>query len=103
RPDSGSRHALSLSLPCSGLLSRGPALHLGQAVAGAGIEIEGVELLQVMNAFERFWLERSLAVEGVQHDAFEQVAQGHVVVLGESLKNFEEAFLHPDASLDAFD
>ena len=99
----GCRYALSLSLPGSSLLFGGPSLDFGETVAGAGIEIEGVELLQVTNASERFWLERSLAVEGVQNDAFEQVTQGHVVILGESLKNFEEPFFHADAGLDALD
>ncbi len=47
--------------------------------------------------------EGRLAVEGVQHDAFEQVAQGHVVIFGESLEHFEKAFFHADTGLDAFD
>src|SRR5260370_12153501 len=84
-------------LPCF------PTLDLGQAVAGAGIEIEGIELAQVLNALERGGAEGSFAVEGVQHNAFQQVAQGHVVVLGERLEHFEDAFFHAYAGLDAFD
>ena len=48
-------------------------------------------------------LKGSLAVEGMEHDAFEQVAQGHVVILGERLEHFENALFHAHAGLDAFD
>src|SRR5208337_262064 len=74
-----------------------------EAVAGAGIEIEGVELLQLLNALERGRTEGNLAVEGVEHDAFEQIAQGHVVIFGESLEHFEQPLFHADAGLDSFD
>ena len=84
------------------LVPRSP-LNLGEAVAGAGVEIEGIELFQVVNALERGGAEGSLAVEGVKHDAFEQVAQRHVVIFGEGLEDFEKAFFHADAGLDPLD
>jgi len=56
-----------------------------------------------LNTLEIRRAEGSLAVEGVEHDAFEQVPQGHVVIFREGLENFKEAFFHADASLDAFD
>ncbi len=79
------------------------ALDFGEAVAGAGVEIEGVEFFQVVNALERGRTKGSLAVEGVEHDAFEQIAQGHVVIFGEGFEDFEQAFFHADAGLYTFD
>src|ERR1700723_2316883 len=72
-------------------------------MAGAGVEIEVVELFQIANAFERGWAERGLAVEGVEDDAFEEVAEGHVVIFGEGFEDFEDSFFHADAGLDALD
>src|ERR1019366_9262517 len=74
----------SRSLFRCNLFPGGHRLDFGQAVAGAGVEIEGVELLQVANAFQ-------------------QVAQGHVVILGERLEDFENALFHAHAGLDALD
>ncbi len=39
----------------------------------------------------------------MKHDAFEQVAKGHVVIFGESLENLEQTFFHTDACLHALD
>src|SRR6202042_2870590 len=55
------------------------------------------------NAFERGWAERGLAVEGVEDDAFEQVAKGHVVIFSQGFEGFEDPFFHTDAGLDALD
>src|SRR5271166_336211 len=59
-----------------------------QAMAGAGVEIKIVELLQFANAFERSRAEGSLSVEGMKDDAFEHVAERHVVIFGKGFKNF---------------
>jgi len=72
-------------------------------MAGTGVEIELVELFQIANAFERDWAERGLAVEGVEDDAFEEVAESHVVIFGEGFEDFEDSFFHADAGLDALD
>ena len=72
-------------------------------MTGTGIEIEIVKTLQLLNTLERGWAERRLPVESVKNDAFQEVAQRHVVILGESLQDFEQAFLHPDAGLNALD
>src|SRR5208337_1975329 len=74
-----------------------------QAVAGAGIQIELVEFPELANAFERGRAEGSLAVEGVEHDAFEQVSEGHVVVIGECLEDLENSFFDAHAGLHALD
>jgi hypothetical protein len=52
---------------------------------------------------ERFGAERSFAIENMKHDTFEQVAEGHIVIFGERLEHFEQAFFHADAGLDALD
>ena len=42
-----------------------------------------------------------LALEGMQDDAFEQVADVEVVIFSDPLENLEDALLDPDAGLDA--
>src|ERR1700728_1681614 len=72
-------------------------------MAGAGVEIEVVELFQIANALERGWAQRGLAVEGVEDDAFEEVAKGHVVIFSEGFEDFENPLFHTDAGLDPLD
>src|SRR5215472_11726826 len=89
------------SLLCGGLPSPTP-LDLGQAMAGARVKIEAVKRLELMDTVERSLAEWRLAVKGMQHDAFEHVPQGHVVVLGKGFQDFENALFHAHAGLDAF-
>src|SRR5437764_4471254 len=56
-------------------LTRAFGLDLFQPVAGAGVQVEFVKLLQLANLFERCRAERRLAVEGVQHNAFQHVSE----------------------------
>src|SRR5437868_13486255 len=78
-------------------------LLLPQPVARPRVEVEAVDLLQLRDALEGRALEGRLALEGVQHDALEQVAQRHVVVFGEALEDLEEPLLDLHAGLDALD
>ena len=48
-------------------------------------------------------LNGGLAVEGMQHDTFQQVAQSQVVIFGEGLEDLEQALLHAHSGLHAFD
>src|ERR1700691_6338422 len=73
-----------------------------QAMAGAGIQLQAVKLLEISNAPERLGPEGDLAVKGVQHDAFEQVTQCDVFVFRKRLQHFQQAFLHADPGLNAF-
>ena len=72
-------------------------------MTGAGVEVEGVELYQDFNAAEGSGGEGAFAVKGVEDDAFEEVSEGKVVVIGEGFEDFEEAFFDADAGLDALD
>src|ERR1700751_3782582 len=72
-------------------------------MAGTGVKIEVVELLQLAYAFQRGSAEWGLAVESMQHDALQDVAQRHVVVLGKPLQNFEDSFFNPHSGLHALD
>jgi Raf kinase inhibitor-like YbhB/YbcL family protein len=71
-------------------------------VAGAEIEIEAVKLLQFLDALARRLLERRSAVKSVQHDAFEQVAEGQIVKFGQGFEHLEEALLDAHSRLDSF-
>ena len=63
-------------------LARRLHAELDQAMACRGVEIEVVELLEVSDALERGHAEGAFAIEGVEHDAFEEVAEREVMVLG---------------------
>src|ERR1700728_217797 len=84
-------------------LARRVQLDFLQPVARAGVEVEIVKALQLLDAIERGRAERGLPVKGVQDDTFEQVTEGHVVVFGECLEHFEQALLHAHPGLNAFD
>src|ERR1039457_3771466 len=86
-----------------GAFARGFCFDFLQPVAGAGVEIEGIELFQLANAFQRGWTEWGLAVESVEHDALEDVSERHVVVLGKGFENFENSLFDAHAGLHALD
>src|ERR1700675_1210819 len=65
--------------------------------------MQGIDHIPVANALGGWPTEGSLAVEGVEHYAFEQVTQGHVVIFGEGLENFAKTFFHAAAGLNALD
>src|SRR5690606_21880055 len=74
-----------------------------QAMRIRGRKVQVVDLLQRGDPFQRFSGEGRLALEAVQHHALEQVAEGHVLVLGERLEDLEDPLLHADTGLDALD
>src|SRR5579863_5947686 len=99
---------MSRALAPEGLFLRAPSpprprLDFLQPMARARIQIKLVKSLQLLNPFQRCWTEWSLAVEGMQHNALQQIAKGHVVVLGKSLEHFEKPLLHAHPGLHPFD
>ena len=72
-------------------------------MTGGGVEVEVVKLLEVADALKRGRSEGAFAFKGVEDDAFEEVAEGEVMVLGEGFQDFEDAFFHADAGLDSLD
>ena len=46
-----------------------------------------IDLLQLLNRREGFGGEGRLALEGVQHDTFQQVPQGDLAILGQPFQN----------------
>jgi hypothetical protein len=72
-------------------------------VAGRGIEIEVIELFEIADASERRRPKRALSFENMEDDAFEEVAEGEIMVLGEGFQYLEDALFHPDAGLGSFD
>jgi hypothetical protein len=61
-----------------------------------------INLFEFGYELEGFADERGFAFEGVQHDAFDEVAEGKVVIFGEGFHDFEDALFDADAGLDAF-
>src|SRR6516165_8760183 len=76
---------------------------LAQLVGIPGGEVEPVHRLQGLHLAERRGRERRLTLEGVQHDALEQVAEGHIELGGECLQHLEQSALETHAGLGTGD
>src|SRR5215831_1568229 len=76
---------------------------LAQPVARGGVQVEAVDTLQVRDLAQGLRGERDLPVEGVQHDALQQIPERHVLQLGEGLEDLEQALLHARPRLDSLD
>src|SRR5262245_30724864 len=76
---------------------------LPQQVAGRGIEVQPVDLLQLRDLAARLLGKGELPVEGVQADPLEKIAERHVLQLGQRLQDLHDPLLHAHARLDALD
>lgn len=74
-----------------------------EAMAGAKIQIEAIEFLQFLDFLQAGLAEGTLSVKSMEDDAFEEVAEGQIVVVGEGAQDFEEALFHAHSGLHAFD
>ena len=63
---------------------------------------EAVDATEFFDVFQGFGGEGSLALEGVENDSFQQIAQSHIFQLSKALQNLEETFFHANAGLNAF-
>ena len=74
----------------------------GKPVARAGIEIESVEFLQILDTPQALRAERAFTIESVEHDALEEISKRHIVILPERFQHFQDSFFHAHAGLHAF-
>ncbi len=58
-------------------------------MACGGCQIETVELFQFLDAPQAGGIERTFSIEGMQNDAFQEIAQGEVVVIGKGSQNLQ--------------
>src|SRR5664279_2357070 len=72
-------------------------------MAVCGLESEAINFSKLFDLLQGRGRKRRLALKGVQHDSLQQIAEREVLQLGQSLEHLEQAFLHADAGLDAFD
>ena len=81
-----------------------PLLSLLQVVAVGGFQRHPVDRIELLDLLKRLRREgRCFALEGVQNDSFQQVAQGHFLQFGDGFEHLQQAFFHPHAGLDALD
>src|SRR5579864_3079559 len=76
---------------------------LAEPVARHGVEIQGIDLLQVADDAPALRTERGFAFEGVEDDSLEEVPEGDVVVFRQALQDLQDALLDAHARLDSFD
>lgn len=74
-----------------------------EAMRTAGVEVEVEHAFEVGDLPPRFLGKGRLAFEGVQDDAFQQVAEGEVVIVGERFQDLEQALFDAHSGLNAFD
>jgi len=72
---------------------------LGELVAIAGSQVQVINILELADSFEAFRSKRALALESVQHDAFNQIAERDVMILSHGLHDFEYPLLDANAGL----
>src|SRR5213593_364986 len=68
-------------------------------MAGAGVKLQAVKLLQLLDPSERDLIERALAVEGMKHNSLQQITQGQIVIFGQGFKHLQQPLLDADAGL----
>jgi hypothetical protein len=89
---------LSFAFPCH-FLGASFGLAFDQAMAGACIQLETIELLEIFDPLQVSGAERALAIKSMQHDALQQVAEREIVVIGQRTQDFEQTLLHADPGL----
>jgi hypothetical protein len=73
-----------------------------QLMTVLGDEIQPINLTKLLDVLKRFCTEGLFVFEGMQRNAFDQIAKGDVQRLGESLEHFQDPLLDPYAGLHAF-
>ena len=76
---------------------------LSQSIAVGRFQLEPVDALQLSNDSERLLREGSAALEGVQDDALDQIAQAHLSMLCQRLEHLHQSLFQAHARLYAFD
>src|SRR5215469_6070948 len=79
------------------------AARLAQLVGVARREVEPVDGLERLHFLQRCGRERRLALEGVQHDSLEEVAERHIELGSERLEHLEQPGLEAYTGLSAGD
>src|ERR1700751_1804519 len=74
---------------------------LPQPMRVCGREIEPIDRLERLDLAQGSGRERRLALEGVQHDALEQITEGQIELGRERLEDLEQAALEAHARLGA--
>ena len=69
-------------------------------MCGQGKTVDGFEALNVSQRFSGKWC---FALERVERDAFEEIAERKIEVLGEAFQDFDQVLLHPGADLHPLD
>ena len=72
-----------------------------ELMAVGGLERESIDAAELFDLFQRRRRKRGLALEGVQNDSFQQIAQRHVFQLRQSLQDLEQALLQANPGLDS--
>ena len=76
---------------------------LPEVMAIRGLEGHAVERFELLDFLEGLRREGRFAFEGVKDDAFEQIAERHILLFGDGLEDLEHAFFKANAGLDALD
>src|SRR6266404_5143933 len=68
-------------------------------MTGIGVQIQFVDAFEIRDALPRFIAEGMAAVERVQDDALQQIAERHIVVFSQPLQNLQQTLFQTHARL----
>src|ERR1700746_2844590 len=78
----------------------GTLLKVMAVFSGKGQTVDSLELFDFLQGIPG---KRGFTFKSVKHDSFEQISEGHIFELGDSLEDFEQPFFETNAGLNAFD
>src|SRR5215813_13983789 len=95
-------------LCCIALHPQGSAIPVSfglflQLMTVAGAKLQAVNFSQFRNLFQGFPRERCSCFKCMQNNAFQQITEGQVLQLGESLQYLQKAFLDSYSGLYSLD
>ena len=73
-----------------------------EAVACAGVQIETIELFQLLDPAQTGLVKGTLSIKSMENNAFEQITESHIVVVGKGPKYLQQSLFQADSRLHAF-
>lgn len=70
-------------------------------MARSVVQVQSVYPLEICNAAASLLAKRMLPIEGMKHDALQQITERHIMVFGQALQHLEQTLFQPDASLNS--
>jgi hypothetical protein len=74
----------------------------GKAVACPGVQIKTIDFFQLLDPAQTGLVKGTLSIESMENNAFEQITESHIVVVGKGPKYLQQSLFQADSRLHAF-